>query len=43
MQEDEAQITRLALELPRVESATKGLTVRRVIYRPGKVLNLVVS
>jgi leucyl-tRNA synthetase len=43
MQDDEAQVTGLALALPRVEAVTKGQTVRRVIYRPGKVLNLVVS
>jgi leucyl-tRNA synthetase len=43
MQDDEAQVTSLALALPRVEAVTNGQTVRRVIYRPGKVLNLVVS
>jgi leucyl-tRNA synthetase len=43
MQDDEATVTKLALELPRVASLVQGGTVRRVIYRPGKVLNLVVS
>jgi leucyl-tRNA synthetase len=43
MQHDEAGVTTLALALPRVDAVVKGLTVRRVIYRPGKVLNLVVN
>jgi leucyl-tRNA synthetase len=43
MQDDEAEVTTLALALPRVDAVVKGLTVRRVIYRPGKVLNLVVN
>jgi leucyl-tRNA synthetase len=43
MQDDEAQVTALALALPRVQSFTEGKTVRRVIYRAGKVLNLVVG
>ena len=43
MQDDEARITTLALALPRVDAVVKGLTVRRVIYRAGKVLNLVVN
>jgi leucyl-tRNA synthetase len=42
-QDDEQRVTTLALTLPRVDAVVKGLTVRRVIYRPGKVLNLVVS
>jgi leucyl-tRNA synthetase len=42
-QNDEAHVTELALALPRVQAVTEGLTVRRVIYRTGKVLNLVVS
>jgi leucyl-tRNA synthetase len=42
-QDDEAQVTALALELPRVKAIVDGQTVRRVIYRPGKVLNLVVA
>ncbi|MGE3267673.1 MAG: leucine--tRNA ligase [Chloroflexota bacterium] len=42
-QHDEAHITELALALPRVQSVIGGGTVRRVIYRAGKVLNLVVS
>jgi len=41
--DDEAAVTAMALELPRVKAAVEGQTVRRVIYRPGKVLNLVVS
>ena len=37
------EIFALALALPRVDAVVKGLTVRRVIYRPGKVLNLVAN
>jgi leucyl-tRNA synthetase len=43
LQDDEAQVTALALELPRVKSVVGDQTVRRVIYRAGKVLNLVVN
>ena len=43
MQDDEEGVKRLALELPRVKAIVDGQTVRRVIYRPGKLLNLVVS
>jgi leucyl-tRNA synthetase len=42
-QNDEAHITELALALPRVQSVIGDGTVRRVIYRAGKVLNLVVG
>jgi leucyl-tRNA synthetase len=41
--DDEDEVKRLALELPRVKTATEGQTIRRVIYRTGKLLNLVVS
>jgi leucyl-tRNA synthetase len=43
MANDEDAVKRLALELPRVKAAVDGQTVRRVIYRPGKLLNLVVN
>jgi len=43
MQDDEERVTKLALALPRVKPFVDGQTVRRVIYRPGKVLNLVVG
>ncbi len=43
VQDDEAHVTALALALPRVQAFTEGKTVRRVIYRAGKVLNLVVG
>jgi leucyl-tRNA synthetase len=42
-QDDEAYVKELALALPRVQAVIGEQTVRRVIYRPGKVLNLVVS
>ena len=42
-QDDEAYVKELALALPRVQAVVGEQTVRRVIYRPGKVLNLVVS
>jgi leucyl-tRNA synthetase len=41
--DDEEAVKQLALELPRVKAAIEGQTVRRVIYRAGKVLNLVVN
>jgi len=41
--DDEAEVQRLALELPRVKAATEGLALKRVIYRPGKLINLVVG
>jgi leucyl-tRNA synthetase len=41
--DDEEAVKRMALELPRVKAAIEGQTVRRVIYRAGKVLNLVVN
>jgi hypothetical protein len=31
------------LELPRVKAAIEGQPVRRIIYRAGKALNLVVN
>jgi leucyl-tRNA synthetase len=42
VQDDEAHVTALALALPRVQAVVDGQTVRRVIYVPGKVVNLVV-
>ncbi|MCC7369010.1 MAG: leucine--tRNA ligase [Chloroflexi bacterium] len=42
-QDDEAYVTEQALALPRVQSVIGEGTVRRVIYRAGKVLNLVVG
>ena len=41
MRDDEAGIRELALELPRVKSLVDGQSVRRVIYVPGRMLNLV--
>jgi leucyl-tRNA synthetase len=43
MREDEAGVKALALELPRVKAIVDGQTIRRAIYVPGRVLNLVVS
>jgi leucyl-tRNA synthetase len=41
--DDQEQITALARELPRVKPLLDGKTERRVIYVPGKMLNLVVG
>ena len=41
--DDESAVKELALDLPRVKALVDGQTVRRVIYVPGRVLNLVVS
>ena len=43
LQADEEQIKALALALPRVTPFVEGKTVRRVIYVPGKMLNVVVN
>ena len=44
LQHDEAQVTSLALALPRVQAVIGDQTVRRVIYRAERnVINLVVS
>ena len=43
LKDDQEQITALARELPRVQPLLAGKTVRRVIYVPGKMLNLVVG
>ena len=42
-QADQERITALALALPRVAPLVAGKTVRRFIFVPGKMLNLVVS
>ena len=41
-QANEERIKELALALPRVAPLVEGKTVRRVIFVPGKMLNLVV-
>ena len=41
LKDDQEQIAALARELPRVQPLLEGKTVRRVIYVPGKMLNLV--
>jgi leucyl-tRNA synthetase len=41
--DDQDQIQSLALALPRVQPLVAGKTIRRVIYVPGKMLNLVVG
>jgi leucyl-tRNA synthetase len=43
MKEDRVGVERLALELPRVQALLNGASVRKVIYVPGRVVNLVVS
>jgi leucyl-tRNA synthetase len=43
LKDDQEQVKSLALALPRVQSVIGDQTVRRVIYVPGKVVNLVVS
>ncbi|HYU17966.1 MAG TPA: class I tRNA ligase family protein, partial [Chloroflexota bacterium] len=43
MREDESHVKALALELPRVKALMNGQSVRRVVYVPGRVLNLVVG
>jgi leucyl-tRNA synthetase len=43
MRDDQAAVQELALELPRVKAMLDGATVRKVIYVPGRVVNLVVS
>jgi leucyl-tRNA synthetase len=43
MRDDQAGVEALALDLPRVKAMLDGATVRKVIYVPGRVVNLVVS
>jgi leucyl-tRNA synthetase len=43
MKEDRVGVERLALELPRVQALLNGASVRKVIYVPGRVVNLVVG
>ncbi|MCC6174369.1 MAG: leucine--tRNA ligase [Chloroflexi bacterium] len=43
LRDDQEQVKVLALDLPRVKALVDGQSVRRVIYVPGKVLNLVVG
>ena len=43
LKEDRAAVEALALDLPRVKAMLNGAAVRRVIYVPGRVVNLVVS
>ncbi len=41
--DDRAWVEARALELPRIKALVDGQAVRRVIYVPGRMLNLVVS
>jgi leucyl-tRNA synthetase len=41
--DDQAQLSQLALALPEVQKWLEGKTVRKEIYVPGKILNLVVG
>lgn len=43
MRDDEAGVVARARELPRVKAVLNGQVVRRVIYVPGRILNLVVG
>jgi leucyl-tRNA synthetase len=43
MRDDRAGVEALALDLPRVKAMLNGATVRKVVYVPGRVVNLVVS
>jgi leucyl-tRNA synthetase len=43
MRDDRAGVEKLALDLPRVKSLIDGQTVRKAIYVPGRILNLVVG
>jgi leucyl-tRNA synthetase len=43
LRDDEGKVKELALDLPRVKALVDGQTVRKVIYVPGRILNLVVS
>ncbi|WP_040486742.1 leucine--tRNA ligase [Idiomarina sp. A28L] len=40
---DKASMEKLALEQPQVQKYTDGFTIRKVIYVPGKLVNIVVS
>jgi leucyl-tRNA synthetase len=41
--DDQEWVKQQALDLPRIKALVDGQTVRRVIYVPGRVLNLVIS
>jgi len=43
LRDDEAGITAQALALPRIQQFTEGKAIRRVIYVPGKILNIVAT
>ncbi len=43
LRDDRGQVEALALDLPRVKAMLNGAQVRKVIYVPGRVVNLVVS
>jgi leucyl-tRNA synthetase len=43
MRDDQAGVEALALDLPRVKAMLDGATLRKVIYVPGRVVNLVVG
>jgi leucyl-tRNA synthetase len=40
---DQARLEALARELPRVQQLTTGLTIRKVIVVPGRLVNIVAS
>lgn len=40
---DEETVKAFALEDPKVKEQTEGKTIRKVIYIPGKILNIVAN
>ena len=43
MKDDQEAVKTLALELPRIKQLVDGQTIRRVIYVPGKIVNIVAN
>ncbi|MFN8524037.1 MAG: leucine--tRNA ligase [Chloroflexota bacterium] len=43
LRNDEAQVKALAFDLPRIKSLIEGQQIRKAIYVPGRILNLVVG
>ena len=43
LKDDQEAVKAQALELPRIKQLVEGQTVRRVIYVPGKIVNIVAN
>jgi leucyl-tRNA synthetase len=43
MKDDQEGVKARALELPRIKQLVAGLTIRRLIYVPGKIVNIVAN